>query len=119
MDKIAAATDNYIGALSNVTVSGQVGQTSVYVRVAWPWITLPAAVIALGAIFLVITILETKRLGARVWTTSKLAILFHPTPNINREDDQSIATISDMQRKASELCMKMELGKIEEKRTGR
>lgn len=66
MDNVAIALTNYFRNSSNKTVVGQAGQSEVYIRVTWPWITLPALLVAAGTVFLILTMLETKRRGACV-----------------------------------------------------
>ncbi|EER29434.1 hypothetical protein CPC735_071160 [Coccidioides posadasii C735 delta SOWgp] len=47
----------------------------VFVSVQWEWLTLPLALIGLSLIVLVSTIVKARRLGAKVWKSSSLAIL--------------------------------------------
>ncbi|EFW15362.1 conserved hypothetical protein [Coccidioides posadasii str. Silveira] len=47
----------------------------VFVSVQWEWLTLPLALIGLSLIVLVSPIVKARRLGAKVWKSSSLAIL--------------------------------------------
>lgn len=77
MNNIAIAMTNYFRDSSNVTVTGQSGQTEIFVHVNWPWITLPAFLVFAGTVFLLLAMFETTRLGASIWKTSELALFFH------------------------------------------
>ena len=93
MNNIATAMTNYFRDSSNETVIGQAGQIELYVHVNWPWITLPVVLVLAGTTFLLLTIFETKRLGASVWKTSELALLFHGSeesyPDVNASGQSS------------------------------
>ena len=94
MNNAATALTNYLRDSSNTTVVGQGGQHELYIRVSWPWITLPALLVVAGLSFLILAMFETKRRGACVWKTSELALLIHgqagreqQTPAIDRESE--------------------------------
>lgn len=106
MDNIATAMTNYIRDSSNVTVTGQAGQTESYVHVNWPWITLPAFLVLAGTIFLFLAMFETKRLGAGVWKTSELALLFHGLEE-SCQDLNALDRSSEMEHVASGIRVKM------------
>ena len=106
MANLARAMTNYIRAASNHSVSGQLGITETYVYVLWPWITLPAILTVLGAIFLLTGIIETKRRGADVWKDSELALLFHGLSGGN-ERFAELRNISEMDYVASRMKVTM------------
>ena len=108
MDNVATAMTNYFRDSSNITVMGQAGQTESYVHVNWLWIILPSFLVLGGAIFLLLAIYETERLGACVWKTSALALLFH---GLEKSHPESNAThrSSDMEDMASKIGVKMTL----------
>lgn len=89
MDNIVTTLTNYYRDSSNVTVSGQAGQTEFYVQVSWPWITLPAFLVIAGNIFLILAMFETKRPGARIRKNSEVALLFHGL----EESDQELSAL--------------------------
>ncbi|MCJ1268759.1 hypothetical protein MMC22_008647 [Lobaria immixta] len=103
MDNIATTLTNYYRDSSNVTVAGQ---AEFYIRVTWAWITLPAFFVIAGTVFLILAIFETKKLGARVWKTFKLALLFHGL----EESDQELNELhrsSEMENVASRTKVKV------------
>lgn len=103
MDNIANTLTNYYRDSSNVTVAGQ---AEFYVRVTWAWITLPACLVIAGTIFWILAMFETKKLGARVWKTFKLALLFHGL----EESDQELNELhrsSEMENVASRTKVKV------------
>ena len=77
MDNIATTMTSYFRDSSNATVTGQAGQSEFYVHVNWPWVIFPVFLVIAATIFLMLVMVETKRLGARVWKTSELALFFH------------------------------------------
>lgn len=106
MNNIAMELTNYLRHSSNITVAGQAGQTEFYVHVIWPWIILPVFLVVTGTIFLMLVMFETKKLGARIWKTSELALLFHGL----EESDQKLGTLlrsSEMEHMASKTRVKV------------
>ena len=107
MNNIATAMTNYFRDSSNETVVGQAGQTELFVHVTWVWITLPAFLVLAGTLFLMLAMFETKRLGASIWKTSELALLFHgleeSSPDLNAPLDRS----SEMENMALGIRTKM------------
>ena len=106
MDNIATAMTNYFRDSSQVTVTGQVGQTESYFHVNWLWIILPAFLVLTGIIFLLLAMFETKRLGACVWKTSELALLFHGLEKSHQELKAPHRS-SEMEVMASKIGVKM------------
>ena len=108
MDNVATAMTNYFRDSSNDTITGQAGQTELFVHVTWPWITLPASLVLAGTIFLMLAMYQTKRLKASIWKTSELALLFHGSeesyPDLNASLDRS----SEMKNAALGIKTKME-----------
>ena len=106
MNNFAIAMTNYFRDSSNTTVVGQVGRSEVYIHVNWPWITLPALLVAAGTAFLILAMLETKRRGGRVWKTSELALLFHGLGDAEQEF-AAINKVSAMERVADGVRVRM------------
>ena len=46
------------------------------VQIHWPWITLPAVLVAMSLIILIVTIVQTARSPVKAWKGSPLALLF-------------------------------------------
>ena len=106
MNNIAIELTNYLRNSSNITIAGQAGQAELYVHVTWPWITLPASLVIAGTIFLMFAIFETKKLGARIWKTSELALLFHGLEKSNQELGTLLKS-SEMEDMASKTRVKV------------
>lgn len=81
MDRLAVSMTNDIcnkagpyGALvANGTTLGQ----QVVVEVAWGWLALPAAAVAMSALFVLVTITQNNLLSCPVWKSSTLAEMYH------------------------------------------
>ncbi|KAJ9613520.1 hypothetical protein H2200_003462 [Cladophialophora chaetospira] len=56
---------------------GSVQAERTYVDVSWWWLILPVLLNTVGIVFLVITVLETRRLNLPLWKTSAMAMLYH------------------------------------------
>ena len=106
MDNIATALTNWARDSSNVTIAGQAGYAEFYVHVTWLWITLPAFLVIAGTIFLMLAMYETKRLGARIWKTSELALLFHGMEEVDQELNRLLRS-SEMEHVASNTKVKV------------
>ena len=106
MDNIATALTNWLRDSSNVTVAGQAGHVEFYVHVSWPWITLPAFLVIAGTIFLILAMYETERLGASIWKTSELALLFHGLEESDHELNNLLRS-SEMEHTASSTKVKV------------
>ena len=65
MDNIATVLTNFIRDSSNMTIIGQAGESQIYVHEIWLWIILPASLVLGATLFLMLTMLQTKRRGAR------------------------------------------------------
>lgn len=56
--------------------AGKASFETVYWSVRWGWIAYPAAMVMGGLVYLVLTLLETRRLEVRAWKSNPLALLF-------------------------------------------
>ena len=77
MDRAALGFTDFMQNKSTSTVEGNAGVLQTRVRVRWPWITYPSAILALGFLFLVSTIFATKAAKMMIWKTSIIALLYH------------------------------------------
>ncbi|KAK1144074.1 hypothetical protein N8T08_005736 [Aspergillus melleus] len=55
-------------------VNGKTWTMESFVQVRWPWMALPIALVVLGFVFLIVTIVKTK--NQYIWKSSPLALLF-------------------------------------------
>lgn len=76
-ESIARSMSNAIRATSDdrAIKFGKNGVLTTYYRIAWPWILFHCVAITAGAIFLVLTMLRTRRSGVPIWKSSSLAVL--------------------------------------------
>lgn len=66
-------------------VNGQAFIWVQHIRIRWPFITFPVAVAVAGALFVLLTTWETKRLGLRAWKEGSLPVLVHGLDQSTRE----------------------------------
>ncbi len=91
------------------------GQTLVdipYVTIRWPWLSLPATMLALTCIFLAMTIRKTRDGPAGLWKASPLALLFHTAigesfstilSGLQRGDEYLLDTVDEIEKVASKF----------------
>jgi hypothetical protein len=77
MSNVAASLTLAFIDSSNLTVAGSEGHIEQFVQVGWIWLTLPMAIVVLGNAFLALVIIETKKIKARIWKNSTLAVIYH------------------------------------------
>ncbi|KAL3468103.1 hypothetical protein BJX64DRAFT_84744 [Aspergillus heterothallicus] len=117
---IAASYTKQALMASNSTVQGTIFNPEVYVSVDWLWILLPAAVTALGVVFLAATMFVNWRGGLRLWKTSILAVLYHGLTRFGGDEQEGYvrgarnATVSQMETSAQGVSVR--LTAVDEKR---
>jgi hypothetical protein len=84
---------------TNHSVIGTAHVPTAFVNVRWPWMILPGVLLVTGALFLVITILASKKSHAPLWKSSALAPYYHGVKG-DDEDDDELLTASSMERKS-------------------
>ena len=80
------------------------------IRVVWPWISLPAAILVLCFMFLVMVATSTHRSGLEPWKESSIAALFH---GIASRDDEKLSVLShhdEMIEAARGMCVRLNGG---------
>lgn len=70
----SALTTHARSKVCHASAAGKTWTTESFVRVRWPWMALPIALVVLGFIFLVVTMVKTK--NQYIWKSSPLALLF-------------------------------------------
>lgn len=95
---------------TNGTVDGTVYVTKAFVSVRWPWIILPGLLVAIGAIFLVVTIAVTKTSSMPLWKSSALVPYYHGIERLggNEDDANEYPTVSTMEKKAEEEYIQLQ-----------
>ncbi|KAH7314336.1 hypothetical protein BKA65DRAFT_516622 [Rhexocercosporidium sp. MPI-PUGE-AT-0058] len=98
--RLAASMTNHMRTsdVNGTTVLGEVNGVQTCVRVVWPWLALPAALVLSTCLLLVATILKTAaQANANVWKSSPLAYLFHGMKEQGRADVRgSLITVDEM-----------------------
>ncbi|KIW05149.1 uncharacterized protein PV09_03700 [Verruconis gallopava] len=91
------------------TFSGDALQSKVLIHVLWPWITLPASVLACSLVFLLTTIYTSDRAAeVGVWKTSALAILFNGLhEELTKDEPEQVWTLRDLKQRASNMKVKL------------
>ena len=108
MDRSALAFTDFMQNLSTSTVEGNAGILRTRVRVRWPWIAYPAAIMALGVMFLTSTVFTTRASKMMIWKTSVIAMLYHGL-DVVPSDAGQLQEISQMDEHAEGI--KARLGK--------
>ncbi|KAI9041824.1 DUF3176 domain-containing protein [Aspergillus affinis] len=70
----SALTTHARSKVCHALVTGKTWTMESFVQVRWLWMVLPIALVALGFVFLVVTIVKTK--NQYIWKSSPLALLF-------------------------------------------
>jgi hypothetical protein len=87
MNNLAASLTKLSLDVSNETANGEVHVSEVFVVVTWEWLILPGAVEIFGVIFLLSTVVLSRRRGVGLWKTSILVPLYHGFEDHLRPED--------------------------------
>ncbi|KAL9617807.1 MAG: hypothetical protein Q9160_007412 [Pyrenula sp. 1 TL-2023] len=82
------------------SVPGLQGTQTTLIYVRWVWITLPCITVVLGALFLLIVWIETRKTGTPVWKVSDFALLFSRLDQELREQVRETKLQSEMEEAA-------------------
>ena len=77
MKRIAASLTRLGLKSTKESVHGTVKTDKIFVSVQWPWLAFPASLVLLGTIFLVITIVLSRKNHVPLWKSSTLPSLYH------------------------------------------
>lgn len=89
---------------------GAVWESQTCVRVNWPWIALPAALLLLTAVFVLLTVARTGSVAARggsVWKSSVLAVLFNGMDEKTRLASGPAASLAEMRVAAGTTAVRL------------
>ncbi|CAG8423569.1 unnamed protein product [Penicillium salamii] len=100
MANLAISLTNWALHESNDTNNGTSYISEVYVKVHWPWVALPAAVIILSSILLLSTALVSRSKSRVLWKTSTLPILYHGLDDDLLKDTDVCSALSKMETTA-------------------
>jgi hypothetical protein len=90
-------------------VTGTAWHTETFVRVKWPWIILPSALVLFSIVFLAVTVVLNSRRKVMVWKNKSLASLFHGL-EARRMDRKEIDRLGDMEDVASGIVVRLAMG---------
>jgi hypothetical protein len=94
INKLADSLTNMIRtSADSYTVAGQAFRNETFIRIQWPWISLPVLVVTSSNGLLLVMMVQTWRKRAPVWKSSILALLFHGI-DVNTVDLGNLATRS-------------------------
>lgn len=78
MGAVAASMTDLVQRCDNGSaVRGQAFRDEAFVRVRWPWLILPAALVLVAAALLLAAVVVNRRRGSALWKSSVLPLLFH------------------------------------------
>jgi hypothetical protein len=76
-ENVATSLTNQFRNTSPDRFEGSIQQWVIHIHVDWPYLTFPAAMILIGIIYVVLTIIESTRLHIPVWKERALPTLLH------------------------------------------
>jgi len=107
MDHVASSMTNSIRTGPNQTeIHGTVEVSEQHIKVRWPWMILPAALVLLSVIFLIVTMVLATRQCAG-WKSSALPSFYHGFAAWEVSESR-LADIEDMQRSARSIHARLE-----------
>ncbi|KAG8161582.1 hypothetical protein KVR01_008569 [Diaporthe batatas] len=78
LDKMAVGMTNQLRSTYNANARGLTASSVVLVRVQWPWLALPFAVVLAAAVLLLAEMMESRRSrNISLWKSSSTALLYH------------------------------------------
>lgn len=79
--------------------------TEQYIHVRWAWIAPPIAIVVMGAVFLILTIVHTMRAGVTSWKSSSILPLFAHLDGWDEDGLRAAAgPVKGLERKAKAMC---------------
>ncbi|KAJ5671175.1 hypothetical protein N7507_000302 [Penicillium longicatenatum] len=109
VQRMAASLSKLARDSSNKTAPGIVSTEQTYVKVNWPWVTLPALLLALGIILVISTIMVNKHQRFGLWKSSILPVLYHGLEKEYLTVDDKYTDISQMDEAARNVDLTLEL----------
>ncbi|KAL4924581.1 DUF3176 domain-containing protein [Aspergillus undulatus] len=105
---LAASLTKGAFSMSDSTVNGRVYVSEVYISVDWLWLLFPGALVTLGLLFLLLTILTNNQQSLHPWKTSMLAVLFHGLNGLDTETtDHKVMTTDQMEKTAQGIQVRL------------
>lgn len=107
VDSIAASLTRLGLDQSNVTLSGSVGMSEVYIHVRWKWLALPCLLEVAGVGFLTVTIIANRQRKVKVWKSSVDVLLYHGLEREVLHQHPIENTVSGMQQTSQLLTVRL------------
>ncbi|ORY72145.1 uncharacterized protein BCR38DRAFT_28151 [Pseudomassariella vexata] len=76
-EKVAQSMTKWIRDYSNATQRGVQEEWVIHIQVQWWYLACPLATVMAGCLFMLLSMLETRRLGLKPWKTDVIATLAH------------------------------------------
>ena len=89
---------------------GQATAIQLFVRIEWPWISLPVALLFLCLLFLVVIIIHTSARNVPNWKDNVLATLVYGIHDEGRRAFEKLNDEGDMEDAAKKLMVRLENG---------
>ena len=105
---MTAVIRKYGDAPSATRVHGTAYAVRTCVRVRWPWLSLPGALLVLAALFLLFTIFNTAKRHELGWKSSPVALLFHGLEADMAAKYSAIVRPHEMNAAARSISVRME-----------
>ncbi|PKY04905.1 hypothetical protein P168DRAFT_281264 [Aspergillus campestris IBT 28561] len=105
MKRIAASLTRLGLKSTNESVRGTVKTDEIFVSVQWPWLAFPASLVLLGTIFLVVTIVLSRKNHVPLWKSSTLPSFYH---GLEKLGDDEYSTSSFMEKRAASTNVRLQ-----------
>ncbi|PLB36247.1 DUF3176 domain-containing protein [Aspergillus candidus] len=108
MKRIAASLTRLGLKSTNESVHGTVKSDEIFVSVQWPWLVFPASLVLLGTIFLVFTIVLSRKNHVPLWKSSALPSFYH---GLEKLGNNEYSTSSLMEKSAESTKVRLQYSK--------
>lgn len=106
-EALATSMTNSMRTAGNDLIAGEEGRPTTVLAVQWVWLSLPLACVVLGAVFLLIAIVETKRTRTPIWKADATALLFHSLEKVPSSDVWDMSRLTQMEKVAEETVVRL------------
>lgn len=112
-ENLAKSMGQRIRAVGNGSHTGETYILESYVVVRWPWMILPLIILIAVLLFLIASVVVTRRAGLKVWKESSIAVLFHGLNDESRAPLRGVEKVWQMDQMAD--SMQMKFGRFDER----
>lgn len=109
-DTLAASLTNWVRDSSNETITGTSHKWVMHINVQWGYLCLPLLVHLTGCLFVILSMIQTRKLQLQPWKTDVAATLVHSLDVESRAKLRSAHGIENVKEMASKMIMKFEDG---------